>query len=305
MAKERHLLNCNNHHGRGFVFRARIVTAVFLSLVVPSQLIAQESGFVLECFIEPYRTIRVPAPEVGVLSTILVKEGDTVLEKQVVARLDDEVLRQSLELARAAKDAQGSLLAAIGEQQSRVAQYERFQALRERDNATERELQRAATAAEVANAKVQIVRDELSLRELEFERTKAQLRKRQIEAPMKGTVIEIVKEAGEFVSPTDPVVMTIVDLSRLKAIFSIPHSQVASINAGEEVELRVGDEVQTVSGIIEFISPTTDAQSGTVRVKIGIDNRQLKTPSGSICRWDGKSVPTQKRLSRATVGHRR
>ena len=38
-----------------------------------------------------------------------------------------------------------------------------------------------------------------------------------------------------------------------------------------------------VKGAIDFISPVTDAESGTVRVKVRIDNPQNKYRSGQRC----------------------
>jgi len=49
----------------------------------------------LETFTEPYSRVAVPAPEIGTIAEILVKEGDEVLRSQVLARLDDDVLQAS------------------------------------------------------------------------------------------------------------------------------------------------------------------------------------------------------------------
>ena len=133
----------------------------------------------IESFTEPYRQVDVPAAEIGVIHLIVVNEGDVVTKGQLVAQLDDEVLRKSLEVARVAKDATGSLQVALSDLKDRERQRASYVALRERNNATDRELQRADTAVALAKARVQVVRDELEVRRMEFERTKAQLRQRQ------------------------------------------------------------------------------------------------------------------------------
>ncbi|MEO1525356.1 MAG: efflux RND transporter periplasmic adaptor subunit [Planctomycetota bacterium] len=259
----------------------------------------------VECFTEPYRQVEVPASEIGVIHSIVVKEGDTVTKGQLVAQLDDEVLRNSLEVARVAKDATGSLQAAMSELDSRRRQLASYQALRDNENATDRELQRAQTAVDLAMAKVQIVRDELEVRRMEFERTKSQLRKRQINAPLDGIVIELKKEPGEFVSPNDPVLLSIVELRRLKAVFSVPRDLAAPLRVGDAATVLLGVKGVRADAIIEYVSPTTDPQSGTVRVKLRLDNEERSLPSGVICRWDLNHEGREARLSRVRYGHPR
>ena len=259
----------------------------------------------VESFTEPYRSVDVPAAEIGVLSEILVQEGDLVRQSQLLAKLDDEVLRRSLEVARVAKDATGSLNAAQSELDSRTQQLNRFQTLRRNDNATDRELQRAISSVQLAEAKVQIVRDELEVRRMEFERTRSQLKKRSIVAPISGVVTMIHRDAGEFVSPTDPIVLSIVELSRLKAVFSVPRSAAVRIPVGSSVQVLIEPESSPASGTVEFVSPTTDPQSGTVRVKVRIDNSSGKLPCGTMCRWDLRSSEPERQASRVYIGKSR
>ena len=275
---------------------------IWIVLSSASFTVAEDSPATVECFTEPYRQVDVPATEIGVIQQIAVKEGDAVSKGQLVAKLDDEVLRNSLELARVAKDATGSLQAAVAELRARERQLESYRTLRQNENATDRELQRAETAVELAEAKVQTVREELDVRRMEFERTKSQLQKRQIQAPLDGIVVEIEKEIGEFVSPNDPVVLSIVELSRLKAVFSVPRESAAKLRVGETATVFIGVRNVRTEAVIEFVSPTSDPQSGTTRVKLGITNTSRMLPCGVICRWDLNHRNTEARLSRATYG---
>jgi multidrug efflux pump subunit AcrA (membrane-fusion protein) len=54
---------------------------LFAALVAAGEV----SGAELESFTEPYRRVAVPATEIGVLSEILVAEGDAVAPKQLLA----------------------------------------------------------------------------------------------------------------------------------------------------------------------------------------------------------------------------
>lgn len=274
---------------------------------------AADQSIGIECFTEPYRQIQVAAAEMGVLAEILVAEGDSVAAQQTLARLDDGVLEKSLDVARSAKNATGSLRAALSELETTRNQLEGYRSLRRNNNATDREIERATTAVAIAEAKVQIVRDELEVRRTEYERTKAQLEKRQVKSPIQGTVVELKKEVGEFVSPTDPVIMTIVDLTHLKAIFSLPRSYATGLRVGQVASLRIaentGERGLVCKGVIEFISPTADPQSGTVRVKVRVANLDRKIPCGVLCQWNAVSVDADvdadAQLSQTGIGPQR
>jgi RND family efflux transporter MFP subunit len=256
------------------------------------------SGAELESFTEPYRRVAVPATEIGVLAEILVSEGDHVSQKQLLAKLDDTVLIASLDVARAAKNALGSRNGAEVELAIRAKQLESFRELLDRGNATPREVERAEGEHLQAQARMQSIREDLEVRRLEYERVKAQIRSRQLESPMDGHVVQIDKEVGEFVAPTDPVVMHIVQLTTLKSVFSVPMQKVSELQKGDTVNLLIGYEPLKRQGVIEFISPIAEAQSATVRVKIRIPNQDGLIPSGAFCRWDLRSTAPARRVSR-------
>ncbi len=254
----------------------------------------------LEAFTEPYKRVAIPASEVGVISKILVSEGDAVSQKQLLAQLDDTVLQATLEVARAAKEALGNRRGAEADLEMRAAQLESYRELRSRGNATQRELDRAETEHLQSQARLQAVREELEVRRLEYERVKAQIKRRQVESPIDGFVVQIAKEEGEFVSPTDPVVMHVVQLNTLKVVFSVPMRMAADLQSGQPVSLSVGYDQIQCEGIIEFVSPVADAQSATVRVKVRIPNRKGLIPSGAVCYWTVESLAPIERVGQTT-----
>ena len=64
----------------------------------------------------------------------------------------------------------------------------------------------------------------------------------------------------------------------------MPREDAGKFAAGQQVEVAVGDDREIAPGLVEFVSPTVDAQSGTCRVKVRIDNPRLKWLSGVECR---------------------
>jgi RND family efflux transporter MFP subunit len=259
-------------------------------------------GESFEAFTEPYRRVAIPAPEIGVIAEILVREGDAVAEKQLLARLDDAVLQASLAVARAAKDATGTVRIAENEVTVREQQLQSYRELGAQGNASPRELQRAESEYQQSLAQLQIAREELEVRRLEFERVKAQIQHRLIESPLSGLVISIDKELGEFVSPTDATILHIAELETLKSVFSIPLQSARTIHPGQSVNVEVGYDLAPASAVIEFVSPVSDAQSGTVRVKLRIPNPDGKLQSGVNCRWTLQLESTPQRTTRSPSG---
>ena len=239
----------------------------------------------IEAFTEPYLRIAVPSPENGVIETLMVKEGDTVSQKQMVAKLDDEVLQSSLNLARAARNATGALMSAKADMEMKKQQVDSYRTLSKDGNASHRELARVEMDLSQSNARLLSVREEQELRDLEYERIKMQIRQRQIKSPIEGIVIAIEKQVGEFVSMTDPVMMHIVQLDALKAVFSVPRRGAEGLERGQVIELMLGYDAESCEGVIEFVSPIANPESNTVRVKVRIENADRKIPSGVTCRW--------------------
>ncbi|MEP1643626.1 efflux RND transporter periplasmic adaptor subunit, partial [Rhodopirellula bahusiensis] len=191
-----------------------------------------------------------------------------------------------LEVSRAAKDAVGGKTAAEAEVVIREQQVQSYRRLFTQGNATPRELERAENDHRQALARLQSVTEELSVRALEYQRVICQLEQRRILAPSDGVVIALAKEVGEFVSPTDPILLQLVQLDRLKAVFSVPLRRIDSLSDGQSVVVRVGGSRKAVLGTLEHISPVATAESGTVRVRVVLPNENRTLRSGVVCWLD-------------------
>lgn len=270
-----------------------------LTLVFSVHAIANVHAIQLESFVQPYRSISVPAAEMGVLSAIHIREGDLVQEGQLIANLDDTVLQASKDVANASRNAASAQQAAEAERSLTEQQLRSYRELHQAGNATQREVDRAESNYWQATTRLLAVQEDRRIRELEYQRILAQIQQREIRSPVKGVVIERIKELGEFVSPTDPVVAQIADLDRLKSVFSVPLSQIDQWEINQRIQLQVGSNEQTVMGVIERISAVADAESASVRVTVRMDNRDRKIRSGVVCRWDLEARPAELKSARS------
>ena len=168
----------------------------------------------------------------------------------------------------------------------------RLKELRERSHASQQELDRAETQLRIAQAALQSVVDERAVRALEYERTKVQLEQRKLRSPIDGIVVEIMKDPGEFVSLSDPVILRLVQLDPLLAVFSTPAALGRSLEKGQEVSLAIDQVEKPVVGVVEFVAPTADPQSGAVRVRVRIPNPDERLPCGVTCRLLAPGAPS-------------
>ena len=234
-------------------------------------------------FTEPYRSIEVAAGEMGTLAHVDVVEGQTVKSGDILAKLNEDVYEASLGMAKEKLEAKGRRNSAEAELNMQQDRYWKLVGLQQRGNASQIEVNRAKAQFDIAKASLESVEDDSRIANFEFQRAKAQLELRRLRSPIDGVVTRVHKEMGEFVSANDPVVVSVVQLNPLKSIFSVPQSAVRQLKSGDQVDIQVGRESELALGVVEFVSPTTDAQSGTRRVTVKIENGDGQWQSGDVC----------------------
>ena len=245
-----------------------------------SELNAPESSIVVEAFTEPYRDISVAASEMGTLSELRVVEGAIVKQGAILAVMDDAILRASLEVARRSMNAEGLLKSAQADLDMKIEEQEKLKQLRERDHASQQEVDRIQTEIRIAEARLLSVKEDLEVKQLESRRIESQLKQRQVIAPMDGVISELSREAGEFVSPSDPTIARLVQLDPLLIVFSVPLSQRNEVEKDQVIELKLGTDQVRAEGIIEYVSPTSDTSNSSVRVKVRLPNSARQHQSG-------------------------
>ena len=238
----------------------------------------------LEGYTEPFRTIEVASDESGTVAEVLVTPGDAVEPGQPLIRLDSQVHEAQLAIAKQQMSSSGYLDAAKAELELARERWNRLQSLHTTGHARQSELSRAEKELKVAEANVRTATEDLETRRLEYERIATQLKRRSIHAPVAGVVTELHKEAGEFVAPNRPEVLTLVQLDSLLANFTVMPFQAATLKQGQTITVRFLETRQASQGTVSFISPVTDAESGSVLVQIRLDNSDRRFRSGQRCR---------------------
>ena len=254
-------------------------TLCMLCLLLPASLSAQDVGFT-----RPYLEIDVAASEPGLVIEITTDEGSRVSAGDVVAKLEHDVLTASVEVARLQMESVGQLQTAEAEYALKQNRYEKMVLLRERDHASQEEVDFSKTEAEVAKARLRSAKESLEVKRAEYERAKAQLERRMVRSPVDGFVTSIDADRGEFLPATNPVVMRIVQLDPLVAVFTLRPETAARIKVGDVSRIQFRDRLKTkASGKVSFVSPVNNPENDTVLVKIEIPNAEFKYRSGTQC----------------------
>jgi multidrug efflux pump subunit AcrA (membrane-fusion protein) len=145
------------------------------------------------------------------------------------------------------------------------------------------ELVRAETDLRIATARFVAAQEQLALRELELDRYKLQLERRKIRVPMDGVISEVFHKPGEYLTPGDPAVVRLLVMDKLFGVFNIPVEDTAFIKVGSPVKVYLRSTSKTLEATITSIAPDIDGESGTVQVRVELDNTDRRLLSGDRC----------------------
>lgn len=256
-------------------------------LVIPS-IVAAET---IEGFSEPYVRIDLSVPEPGTFSEVNVTVGERVSKSQIVASLNTQVLEKSLEIAKQRAKSEGTLKAADAELRLRKQRFQKVSELHQRNHISQNEFEQSRADVQIAESRKLSALEDRIIAELEVQRIQAQIDQRKLKSPIDGVVSHVYRDVGESHSPNEPAVMTIVQLDRLKARFSMGPAWSAGFDVGKQVRLFFPDTNSTAIAVVENISPTIDAKSGEIEITVVFSNKQGQFRSGARCQLEiGASI---------------
>jgi RND family efflux transporter MFP subunit len=237
----------------------------------------------VEGFTEPIRKLDLIPPEPGTIASLAVHEGSVVKKDELLGSLDCEVQQVALEIARGNAANHGRLDSATAERDMRRWRLNKLQILREKGNANDEEVNRVASELSVAEANILAALEQRAADSLEVERISATIERRTLHSPFGGVVTRVYHEEREFVGNNNSPILTIMQLDKLRVVFTVPTAQIAQLKVEQSVPLTFPNSGQKATGKIEFISPVSEAESDTVRVKVLIDNEKGLFRCGVRC----------------------
>lgn len=168
----------------------------------------------------------VSAKMMGVITDIFVKEGEQVKKGQVLAQIDDKVMRQGLEEI----ETQLSL--------AKTA-FTKQKALWDQKIGSEMQFLGAKTNLEALEKRKETLLDQIDMN--------------KVKSPINGTVEDIPIKIGQAVSPGLPI-MRVVNFESMKVVADVAEAYTAQIKKGNSVQVYFPDIDQTVNAEIDFSS---------------------------------------------------
>ncbi|GHB82881.1 efflux RND transporter periplasmic adaptor subunit [Persicitalea jodogahamensis] len=187
----------------------------------------------------------------GVLTSVLVKEGDYVRQGATMARVDNSVMKESI----AEVQNQLALANTVYEKQAR---------LWEQKIGTEIQYLQAKNNKEALEKKIATLN--------------TQLGQSNIAAPISGVVDQVIAKVGEMAAPGAPIAR-VVNLSNLKIVAKVADSYVASVKKGDEVIVKFPDLDQEYKARITFVSTTVDPLTRTFRIEANLPSSNSLKPN--------------------------
>jgi RND family efflux transporter MFP subunit len=201
--------------------------------------------------IDAEENVQVNPEAPGVVTAIYASVGQNVSKGQVLAQIDDQVLRQNI------SELQNQLELA-------TTLFERQKNLWNQKIGTEVQYLSAKTQKEAAERRIATVKSQMSMY--------------KIKSPISGTIDAMDLKVGQAVMPGLSGIR-VVNANKLTAKAQIAESYASRVNQGDKVQVILPDVPDTVATKISFASKTIDAVSRSFNVEIKLPSNKNYRPN--------------------------
>lgn len=201
--------------------------------------------------VDAEKNVNVTSEVPAVVTAINVKVGQHVSAGQVLAQLDDNVIRQQ-----------------IAQLKNQLAYtkniYERQKNLWDQNIGTEVQLLTAKNNYENVKKQIEVQQSQLDMY--------------QIKSPISGVVDDVIAKIGQAVSPGVPT-FRVVNTQDLKVVGQISESNISKVNSGDMVEVVFPDLQDTLHTHLDYVSKVVDPVSRAFTVEIRLPHRSVYHPN--------------------------
>jgi RND family efflux transporter MFP subunit len=179
----------------------------------------------------------------GVVRSVVVREGDTIKEGDLLVTIDQRQVKAQLERALANADVAAK-------------EYARYQQLLKEQSASQQEFDRAQARHREAQAAVAAAH--------------VSQKDAKVRAPYDGRVVAKMINPGDLASPGTPF-LTIEQEGLFRTDLVLPERHILAVRLGLEVKVVVPAlEDEEITGEIIRILPTADARSRSFKIRVGM-----------------------------------
>ncbi|MCK0154767.1 efflux RND transporter periplasmic adaptor subunit [Alcanivorax sp. S6407] len=207
----------------------------------------------------------------GKISERLVDVGDRVSEGATLAHLDTDDVRLQLDAARA------QFASAQADHKLAKSELDRYRELQERQVISRSQFDAVESRFDASEALLRQARANLNV-------ARNQAEYAALKAPRDGVVAQRLAEAGQVVSPGQPVFVLAVDGDREVRI-DLPEQDVGRFKIGMQVGIELWSRPgQVFVGKIRELSPAADPRSRTFEARVAFDNDPVGAELGQSAR---------------------
>jgi RND family efflux transporter MFP subunit len=232
----------------GIVSSAIDVKDVDLQLVSESSF---ENYLVVQGKIDAEENVMVNPEAPGVVTAVFASIGQQVVKGQVLAQIDDQLLRQNILELQNQLDLASTL-------------FQRQKNLWDQKIGTEVQFLNAKTQKEAAERRIATVKSQMSMY--------------KIKSPISGTIDAMDLKLGQAVMPGMSGIR-VVNANKLSAKAQIAESYASRVNQGDKVQVILPDVPDTISTKISFASKTIDVVSRSFNVEIKLASNKNYRPN--------------------------
>jgi len=225
---------------------------------------------------EPFAKVDVPSSVKGILAEIFVKEGQAVKAGEPLAKLDDTVQAQQVELARLKAEQTSEVENAQNNITFTQNELNRLKTA----HASGSEISQKELALLTAKLGLAIHQDEQKQNQVRLQQEKITLERMTMKSPIDGFVFRQHKQTGEMTD--EGPVITVVQTTRLNALFFLPKSLFGKMAVGDHVTLEFEGGVKR-EAVVSAVDPVINAE--TFRVKLEVNNADAHIPAGLSVSW--------------------
>lgn len=225
---------------------------------------------------KPIHDIELSFPVDGVVSKVLIKEGQKVKQGDDLLHLDNQLQLQELNRRKVLLNDRSKLQTSIHNKEvmnelvNNNRQLHNYMGAVSREDVRKLEMQYAGVEGDFLAAKQEKKREEIELNMAQRE-----LERRILRSPIDGVITELAIEQGEWAQP-GKMVLHIIDTTKSFLEVNINVNDIYSrdlkLNSKLVIQFKTGDSDIQKIGTVTFISPMVDKSSSLVRVKIEFDN---------------------------------
>ncbi|MEQ1587683.1 MAG: efflux RND transporter periplasmic adaptor subunit [Cyclobacteriaceae bacterium] len=201
--------------------------------------------------VESEQNILVSAKAMGVISSVLVTEGQSVVKGQVLAKIDDAITTSSIEEVKASL-------------QLATTVYERQKSLWDKKIGTEIQYLQAKNNKESLEKRLVTLNEQLDMY--------------RIKSPISGTVDAVNVKIGENASPGAPA-FRVINIADLKVKANVSEAYVTTVKKGNLVRISFPDQDEPIEARVSFVGRNIDPLSRSFPVEVELPHTVDLRPS--------------------------